>query len=77
MIRCIECEHFKPMIIQHKMFYRCIADTNGSICNGVTQLWDKIPRTHPRWCPLWVEEKKELASKVSDIPIEKIKRVCI
>jgi len=57
MIRCSECKHFDKMPIKTKVFYYCMKHTDGSICNGVQMLWQKVPRTHPRWCPIYRGEK--------------------
>ena len=53
MIRCSECKHFDKMPIKTKVFYYCIKKYDFNF-----KLWDKIPKTHPRWCPIYQEGKK-------------------
>ena len=56
MIRCSECKQFAELPIQTKTFYYCgLKPTCGT---DMMKLWDKVPKAHPRWCPLWREEKK-------------------
>lgn len=50
MIRCGECDGLCCRQIKSKTFYHCEARPD--------RLWDKIPKTHPRWCPKWKGVKK-------------------
>ena len=59
MIRCSECQYFSPWLIGNKTFYRCNKNKDGSICNGVMQLWNKVPKAHPHWCPIYKGVKND------------------
>ena len=55
MIRCSECKQFDKLEIKHKSFYYCaIMHTNGFDF----KLWQKVPKEHPRWCPIYKGEKQ-------------------
>ena len=54
MIRCSECKHFTEKPIQTKVFYYCGKKFNDI---GCSKIWNKPPKAHPRWCPLWKESK--------------------
>ena len=56
MIRCSECDWFHKVVIRNvftgneKIFWQCQGYYGERLC-------ERIPKTHPRWCPKWKEEK--------------------
>ena len=50
MIRCVYCDRLATKKILHKRFFYCPACPE--------KLWDKLPLSHPRWCPKVKEAKK-------------------
>ena len=59
MIRCSECQNFKKFSFPNKTFYYCYLEKKRKGCGNmeVCRLFDRVPKAHPRWCPLWKEKK--------------------
>jgi len=53
MIRCSGCKYLEELSIKHKVFYSCQKTKNP----GEWWLWQKVPKSHPRWCPRYKGEK--------------------
>jgi len=58
MIRCSECTKLDKIPLSTKTLYYCFQQRMEKE-NGIwgCKLWERVPRTHPRWCPLWKESK--------------------
>ena len=61
MIRCSECKDFEKMLYADrktdKILYYCYQQVKESGTLMGCKIFDKVPKAHPRWCPLYKEQK--------------------
>ena len=60
MIRCSECTKLEEIPLTHKTLYYCFLQRMEAK-HGIWEckLWERIPKTHPRWCPKWKGVKND------------------